>query len=51
MRGDMSMGRRMSPHLQGVKERRMMAPHLRISLLSLEAAVLTSVEEVHFSDV
>jgi hypothetical protein len=45
------MGRRMSPHLQGVKERRMMAPHLRIGLLSLEAAVLTSVEEVHFSDV
>jgi hypothetical protein len=41
----------MSPRLQGVKERRMMAPRLRIGVLSLEVVVLTSVEEVHFSDV
>jgi hypothetical protein len=41
----------MAPHLQEVKERRMMAPRLRIGYLSLEAAALTSVEEVHFSDV
>jgi hypothetical protein len=41
----------MYPRLQGVRERRMMAPHLRIGLLSLEAAVLIWAEEVHFSDI
>jgi hypothetical protein len=41
----------MSPHLQGVKERRMMAPRLQLGLLYLEAAVRTTVEEVHFSNV